>query len=302
VTLIIQKSVGREGSQLRTIDEAVQVIDKAPKGNDPLEYIFGDLLETFSPDETKVLAALTHFAQPAKLRWIADMTELPERAAETALEDLTDRSILIANIESKTFYLPPLASQFIKTHRPEAVIQTSNILVKRALELAMQHGGFSNYDGFRALDAEWEFISASILPLLTGSNHQFQTFCDRLFDFLNYTGRWDAWVWLSEQAEVDALAADDKESAGWYAYQGGFAYRTRHQTTEVMTYAARVTQYWQNSTPRRKALAIQLRGIGHELNEDNPAAMTAYREALEIFRAIAPEKKDFINTADDCWY
>ncbi|MBK9602300.1 MAG: hypothetical protein IPO36_10730 [Anaerolineales bacterium] len=71
----IAGQLGREGSQCRTIAEACAFIDKAPKGNDPLEYIFGDLLETFTADETKVLAALTYFSLPAKLKWIADMTD-----------------------------------------------------------------------------------------------------------------------------------------------------------------------------------------------------------------------------------
>lgn len=102
----IAGQLGREGSQCRTIAEACAFIDKAPKGNDPLEYIFGDLLETFTADETKVLAALTYFSLPAKLKWIADMTDLPERAAETALEDLTDRSILTSDLSAQTYFLP----------------------------------------------------------------------------------------------------------------------------------------------------------------------------------------------------
>jgi hypothetical protein len=147
--------LGREGSQLRTISEAVDFIDNAPKGNDPLEYIFGDLLESFNENETKVLAALTHFAQPAKLKWLAELTNLPERAAETALEDLNDRSILVSNIESRTFYLPPLTAKFIKTRRPEAVTQTGDALT-------LQYGGESkDYEKFPMLDAEWDFISAA---------------------------------------------------------------------------------------------------------------------------------------------
>ncbi len=146
--------MGRDGSQCRTIAEACAFIDKAPKGNDPLEYIFGDLLETFTTDETKVLAALTYFSLPAKLKWIADMTDLPERAAETALEDLVDRSILIPNYlipnpqstnsqptDLPTYYLPPLTAKFIRTRRPEAVTQTGDALTDRAYALAMQYGG-----------------------------------------------------------------------------------------------------------------------------------------------------------------
>ncbi|NTW46988.1 MAG: DUF4062 domain-containing protein, partial [Chlorobaculum sp.] len=60
----IAGQLGREGSQCRTIADACAFIEKAPKGNDPLEYIFGDLLETFTENETLVLAALTYFTKP----------------------------------------------------------------------------------------------------------------------------------------------------------------------------------------------------------------------------------------------
>jgi len=289
----IAGQLGREGSQLRTIDEAVAFIDKAPKGNDPLEYIFGDLLETFTNDETKVLAALTYFSLPAKLKWIADMTALPERATETALEDLTDRSILISNIESRTFFLPPLTAKFIRTRRPEAVTQTGDALTDRAYALAMQYGGGSkNYEKFPTLDAEWDFISAALPRLLTGDNDRLQTVCRQLTFFFEFTGRWDEWIWLSDQAETRALAAADKENAGWRAYQAGHAYHLRDQAAEVLACAARAAEHWQESTPRNKAWAIRLRGLGHRLNQDYPAAIAAYREAVEIFRSISPESDD----------
>ena len=188
----IAGQLGREGSQCRTIAEACAFIDKAPKGNDPLEYIFGDLLETFTADETKVLAALTYFSLPAKLKWIADMTDLPERAAETALEDLTDRSILTSDLSAQTYFLPPLTAKFIRTRRPEAVTQTGDALTNRAYALAMQYGGGSqDYEKFPTLDAEWDFISAALPRLLTGDNDRLQTVCDQLYSFLDFTGRWD---------------------------------------------------------------------------------------------------------------
>ncbi len=192
----IAGQLGRENSQCRTIAEACDFINKAPKGNDPLEYIFGDLLETFTENETKVLAALTYFTQPAKLKWLAQMTDLPERSAETALEDLADRSILIANNESKTFYLPPLAAQFIKTRRPEAVTKTGDALTQRAYALAMQYGGNDNYEGFHTLDTEWDFISAALPRLLTGDTYRLHTISRELSVFLNFTGRWDDFLWL----------------------------------------------------------------------------------------------------------
>jgi tetratricopeptide (TPR) repeat protein len=288
----IAGQLGREGSKVRTIAEASTFIASAPNSNDPLEYIFGDLLETFTEDETKVLAALTHFTQPAKLKWLAQMTELPERATETALEDLTDRSILISNIESQTYYLPPLAAQFIRTRRPQAVTQTGNALTNRAYALALQYGGDYNYEGVRALDAEWDLLAAALPRLLTGDNDHLQTACGQLFKFLHFTGRWDDLLWLSEQAETRALAADDKEDAGWQAYRAGMIYYLRNQPAEVLACAARAAEHWQDSTPFNKATAIYLRGIGHELEKDYPAAITAYREMLGIYRSISPESNE----------
>ena len=292
----IAGQLGREGSQCRTIADACAFIEVAPKGNDPLEYIFGDLLETFTADETKVLAALTYFSLPAKLKWIADMTDLPERQAETALEDLTDRSILISNIESRTFFLPPLTAKFIRTRRPEAVTQTGDALTQRAYALAMQYGGGSkDYEKFPMLDAEWDFISAALPRLLTGDNNRLQRVCDQLYYFLNFAGRWDDRLWLMEQAEERAIAADDKDRAGANSYRAGFTYSLRNQPAEVLACAARAAEHWQDSTPRNKAIAIQLRGIGHELNKDYAAAITAYREVVEIDRSLSPESDDVAN-------
>jgi tetratricopeptide (TPR) repeat protein len=287
----IAGQLGRAGSQFRTIAEAYAFIEKAPKDNDPLEYIFGDLLESFTENETKVLAALTHFTQPTRLQWIAQMTGLHERAAETALEDLADRSVLISNIESRTFFLPPLAAQFIRTRRPEAVIQTGDALTDRAYALALQHGG-DNYEGFRTLDDEWELIAAALPRLLIGNKIRLQGVYDKLDLFLDFTGRWDDHLWLCEQAEAHALATDDKENAGWRAYQAGMTYNRRRQPAKVLECAARAADHWRDSTPRQKAIANSLRGMGHKLNGEYPAAIIAYRESIAILRDIAPESID----------
>ena len=220
------------------------------------------------------------------------MTDLPERAAETALEDLTDRSILVSSLQSQTYFLPPLAAKFIRTRRPEAVTQTGDALTDRAYALALQYGGDDNYEGFRKLDAEWDFISAALPRLLMGDNTRLQMVCDQLDQFFNFTGRWDDRIWLSEQVETCALAADDKENAGWRAYKAGFAYALRNQSAEVLVCAARAAEHWQDSTSNNKAIAIRLRGLGHKLNKDCPAAIAAYREALEIHRSISPESAD----------
>ena len=221
------------------------------------------------------------------------MTDLPARAAETALEDLTDRSILTSDLSAQTYFLPPLTAKFIRTRRPEAVTQTGDALSNRAYALALQYGGTSkDYEKFPTLDAEWDFISAALPRLLTGDNDRLQTVCNQLHQFFNFTGRWDDSIWLTEQAEARALAADDNKWAGRRAYDTGWFYYLRNQPAEVLACATRAADHWQDSTPRDKAIAIYLRGIGHELNKDYPAAIAAYREMLDVHRSISPESDD----------
>ncbi len=289
----IAGQLGRAGSHCRTIAEACAFVEQAPPDNDPLEYIFGDLLETFTEDETKVLAALTHFETPAKPAWLAQMSGLPAPAAETALEDLSDRSILLADLEARSFYLPPLTAQFIKTRRPEAVAQTGDALCNRVYALVIQYGGrSSDYEKFPKLEPEWPLLVAALPRFLQGENARLQSVCSQLNNFLNFSGRWDDWLWLSQAAEARALAANDRYRAGWRAYMAGVVYNLRGQPGDVLACAARAAAHWQDSNPRNKATAIRLRGDGHRLQKDYPAALAAYCEAIEIFRSISSESDD----------
>ena len=292
--------LGREGSAMHTIAEACAFIERVPKGNDPLEYIFGDLLQTFSESETKALAALSHFTAPAKLAWIAEMTGLPERAAETALEDLADRSILIGTDDARAFFLPPLTAQFIQTRRPAAVNAAGDALAERAYALAIQYGGGSkNYEAFKTLDAEWLAIAAALPRLLQGGNNRLQSACASLYTFLNFSGRWDERIRLFEQAEEKASAAGDTYNAGWRAYQVGHTYYLCNRPAEVLACAARAERHWQNAGAREKATAIRLRGLGHKLDENYSAAVVAYREALDLHRTSNAESTDVASDLND---
>jgi hypothetical protein len=115
-----------------TIAEAYKYIENAHEGNDPLEYVFGDLLDTFTDNEIKVLAALTHFNRPAQLKWISEITNITKQVAETALEDLAYRSILIESNDAETYFLPPLAAQFIRRKRQDVVDRTRESLIEQA--------------------------------------------------------------------------------------------------------------------------------------------------------------------------
>jgi tetratricopeptide (TPR) repeat protein len=133
------------------------------------------------------------------------------------------------------------------------------------------------------------------LPLfLAGDNQRLQTVCAALQTFLNFQGRWDERLALCEKAEARAVATADHENAGWRAYNVGYSHFLRQQADAVLTCADRVAAHWDRAKAdaRETAMAIRLRGIGHQLKADYPAAITAYRESLELRCSLAAESVD----------
>jgi tetratricopeptide (TPR) repeat protein len=118
--------------------------------------------------------------------------------------------------------------------------------------------------------------------------------CTALTDFLNFTGRWDEWLALARDAESRAVIARDFLNAGWRASDVAWVQYLRNQATEVLACADRAEAYWRKaqSSARERAVAIRLRGLGHQLMNDNPAAIAAFREAVELWRSLDHESTD----------
>jgi nucleoside phosphorylase/tetratricopeptide (TPR) repeat protein len=286
--------LGRPGSHCRSIADACVFLGSAPEGNDPLEFIFGDLLGTFTETETAVLAALVHFTGPAQVDWIATVAGIPEMAAVTALEDLTDRALLIADDEAQNFFLPPLAATFIRRKRSEVVTRTGGRLTDRALALTLENG-FERFERFATLEHEWPIIAAALPLFALGESTTLQRVCSALRRFLDASGRWDEQVSLNKQAEQKALAAGDLRSAGWYAYQQGWTAYVRGEVPEALAYGARADDHWKTaagSGANERATSSRLRGLIHAREKNHAAALDALQEALNIFRGIAPESLD----------
>ncbi len=284
--------LGRGGSQCRTVADACAFMQAAPPSNDPLEYIFGDLLDTFTESETAVLAALAHFTLPAKTGWIAEMTGLAVSAAQIALEDLTDRALVMADVQAKTFVLPPLAATFLRRKRPGAITQTGERLTNHVLTLALDHGGLDEYEGLPILEAEWPMIAAALPIFLQGDNAQLQRLCTALYRFLTFSGRWDELMVLASGAEERAIAANDANTAGWRAYAVGYVYRQHNQAREVLACARRIEAYWADAGAREKGYAFRLYAWGYRLEKNYSAAIAALRKALDLWYALASESRE----------
>ncbi|AUB82394.1 tetratricopeptide repeat protein [Candidatus Thiodictyon syntrophicum] len=285
--------LGLDRGRCHTVDDAIDRLQQAHRHNDPLAFIFGDLVDGFTADETAVLAALVHFSEPAPLPWLLPLTTLSPTAARTALDDLRDRSLLLTDDDRGTWLLPALAARYLRRVRPEVVAATGERLAERAYALA-QENGYDKHDRFPTLEAAWPELAAALPVLIGGANRRLQGFCGALGQFLTFSGRWDDWLALSLAAESQALAAGDHDRAGRRAYNAGWCHLLRGNAEGVLDCAGRAAADWQqsNAGSRERATAIQLRGQGHRLAKDYPAAIAALHEALALDRGVSARSGD----------
>jgi tetratricopeptide (TPR) repeat protein len=292
--LLLRWTAGQIGrGSCVTFTDAIHYLRSCPEGNDPLEFIFGDLVEDFSEAETRTLCALTYFTLPAKVEHITTIAERDEAEIERALKSLINRSLVVPSEELKTFALVPLVADFLRVKKPEVLRETVDRLEKHAYALVMENG-FQAHDRFPLLDATWPTIAAALPRFLAGENERLQIVCDALTLFLEFTGRWDEWLALSLDAERYAVTAGDFDDAGWRAYQAGWVLYLRGQSAKVLDCADRAGDYWRkvNAGPRERAIVIRLRGNAHILAKDYPAAIAAYREELVRHRSLNSESRD----------
>ncbi len=299
--LLLRWVAGQLGrGSCRTLADALHFLCSCPPDNDPLEFIFGDLAQEFTDNETKVLVALTYFTLPAKVTHVAELAGLDEEPVDTALRTLANRSLVVPDQEETAYALVPMVADFLRRKRLEVVAETGSRLEQRAY-VVIAENGYRKYDCFLALDATWPTVAPALSLFLAGPNDRLQTVCDALRYFLEFTGRWDEWLLLNQQAEARAVAAGDHGNAGWRAYQAGWVHYLRQQADAVLDCAHRAAAHWQtpHAGARERAFAVRLRGIGHKLKADYPAAIAAYCEVLHLHRTVSAESADVAIALND---
>ena len=269
-----------------TLTDALNFLRSCPKENDPLKFLFGDLVETFTGTETKALTALTCFNLPATVEQIAAVAGITEPDTAPALSSLVNRSLAVPIGEPKSFAIVPLVAEFLRNDQPEVVRDAESRLEQHALAFIFQYGAHY-HDRFPTLDAAWSSVDSALPGILRGDNDNLQKVCDALRQFLNFMGHWDAWYVLSVEAERRALASNDFREAGWRAFQAGQVHRLRRNSDAVLEAACTAESHWNklNPPPERELGCVDaMRGRGHYLKRDYPASIAHFNSALSIFR------------------
>jgi tetratricopeptide (TPR) repeat protein len=295
--LLLRWTAGQVGrGSCLTLADAIAYLRSCPEGNDPLEFIFGDLVEDFDDDEARVLCALTYFTLPAKVEHIAEVSGCSPAAADRALRSLSNRSLVVPSEELTTFVLVPLVADFLRKKKPDVVAETGDRLEQRAYALVVENG-YQKHDRFPVLDAYWLTVAAALPRFVLGANDRFQTICNGLDDFLDFTGRWDEQLALSKDAESRAVEAGNLEQAAGRAYDVGWVLYTRGQLAEALAYAARAETYFREAGTGIAELsaAMQLRGMAHSQQQDHPAAIAVLREVVELTRTLGRESFELVS-------
>jgi tetratricopeptide (TPR) repeat protein len=291
--LLIQWMVGQMvRGRCRTVLDACDFLRAAPTENDPLEYIFGDLVDSFAPTEIKVLAALSHFREAVPVKRVADVAGIAEWQVQTVLEDLSYRAMTLSDSEARTYALPSLAGNFLRRKNPQAIYDTGAKLAARVYELVVKHAQYTA--NFPHLEADWPLLNAALGRFIEGDNERLQKLAHMLDRFMEFSGHWDEWLWLSQQGEIKALMNGDLFNAGWSAYRAGWVFYLRGQIKQVLSCADRAAEHWREAqaSAREQATALYLSGHARRLAGDFKTASVAYRQAVELWQSHHPDSHD----------
>ena len=186
-----------------------------------------------------------------------------------------------------------MVADFLRKKRPEVVAETGDRLEKRAYALIMENG-YNKHDRFPVLEAAWPSMAPALPLFLAGE----------------MSG--------SRPCAMRSTTSSISQAAGMNGSPSARKPKPRPWPPAITTMPAgapikpagfticvgRRTPCWPAPTApprtgdrakagaRERAIAIRLRGIGHQLKKDYPAAIAAYREALELLRSLAAESED----------
>ena len=293
-TLLLTWTAWQVGSgYCTTIADALAHLRSCPPGNDPLEFIFGDLLARFTPEEERIVATLSYPTDPIPVTAIAEISGTDEPTTHRALKLLTNRSIVVPQEGAEKYALVPMVAEFIRSARGEVVGQMGAQLADRAFRL-IKENGYTKHERFDELAAAWPTIAPAIPLFIAGENHRLQTVCEALVNFLDGQGRWDEWSSLCTQAEAKALASNDGYGAGWRAYSIGYIHAKRNEPKSVFAAADRAMMHWipYVMNGHERASAIRLLGLGHRLNKAYPEAIAAFTKSLALWRELMAKSVD----------
>jgi len=293
-TLLLTWTAWQVGSgYCTTIADALAHLRSCPQGNDPLQFIFGDLLARFTPEEVSIVATLSYPTEPIPVTAIAEISGVDEPTTRRALKLLTNRSIVVPQEGEEKYALVPMVAEFIRHERNEVVNSIGSQMEAYSFALIVNNA-WERYETFGLLEKTWGILQPALRRMLLHENEIIQSACDSILWFLEYSGREDELRSLYRDAEIKALENYDYVSAGRRAQGLGSSYINLRDADKAFACAERASTHWQKASigVREKALVEKLHGDVHRLKGRFSTAKLQYSNALQLFRTISQNSND----------
>ncbi|WP_427162294.1 tetratricopeptide repeat protein [Aliinostoc sp. HNIBRCY26] len=302
--LALDWTLGQVAHKGYSINLALERLRNAAKSPDLYGFLFADAAETLTPNDRKVLSALSVFLTPAKTEVLADATGLASTEIQVSVERLVTLS-LVNDLDGERFALHPLTRTYVKAN-----LETTDIVgtLRYWVDYAQKYGGRSeNYKTYDKLEAEWQNLEgvATTLREMAGipgtlkDKQAAQMLIDlenALYNFLWFRGYWDERVRLGEWRYQAGKALGQWSDAGWGAYNAAWIHYNRAETERAASWAAQMTEVMERGGSRRdKANAIRLQGLIAAQRQEWLEAERFYQEALAIYRESGEEQTEAIS-------
>lgn len=293
------------------VNDALQML-KSNEGNADLqEFVFKEAEKELTYYDVQVLQALSFFSPSATFEAIMSTANLSRAALETSLDRLNALSLVRVNIqiEKEKYTLHPLTRCYIKTKLFDVDRINYTVGIRFAnywLNYTKQYGGWGKeaYKTFDYLENEWGnlYTSANWLWDELASEHSqteneelsriLTSFIGKLSTFLSFSGRWDEYIRLNEQAYEATKNLDTLRDTGWRAFDLAWINYKRANTEESRNWLEKCTTAWEHGgTKGDKATALRLKGLLAQQDKDYKSAEIHLKEALVIRQELAVDRE-----------
>lgn len=293
-----------------SFERALEMLRQGASLKSPLQkFIYKEARKELGAGEVAALNALSFFVPSATFEALMIVADLSRTALETVLERLNSLSLVNRELGAERYSLHPLTRNFVREDLladPLLIYETGMRFARYWVDYAKKYGGYDkeSYRTFDRLETEWtnlEAISqwlwetANVKGDKVGNNEAARMLVEltsSLSFFLSYSGRWDEFIKLSEQAYFAAYTSDTWRNAGWRAFDVAWMYYKRARTNEAANWLKKCVQSWElGGTKGDEASALRLGGLISQQKKDYDNAEQCLKKALAIRRDLGANRE-----------
>jgi tetratricopeptide (TPR) repeat protein len=291
--LLLKWIVGQLGSdECRSIDLAIERLERAQPVDDPIGYIFRGLVDGLDDDCISTLGALYALGSRATQLRILRVAGLSSSNLTPTLNILANRLLIQEDVDTSSYWLPSLTGQYVDRFLGAEVGACRARMADWSVEL-LDEFGRERFETFGMLDENWDLISAALPTLLELPNDELQQVYSISRQYLGFTGRWDERRALSVATESLAIAEGDYRLANWRAYDIGMIHYRRGEGLAAIDVSVRMEDHARHIEPDSReamALAFRVRGLARRQLGELTEARDIGIESVRLFEQLGRSK------------